>query len=147
MPTVVPARIRPATVLDAVDVARVVGSAPAWEERLLEPGATTTWVADRGGEVVGVAVAKAAGPGAQRSLELEVLDVLATETDAATREHLLELAVGDAPCLVWVGDADQGAQEFFARHGFVPDGARSVAGAASPGEIRAGSGARIRMVR
>lgn len=139
-----PARIRPASVLDAAGTALVAGgTAAGWAERVAEPGARATWVADRAGEVVGVAVASAAGAGGVRSLELEVLALAETETDPATREHLLELAVGDAPCLVWVAEADTGAQAFYARHGFAADGARR-SGAGS--DIR-GAGSDIRMVR
>lgn len=144
-----PARIRPATVLDAAGLARVAGgTAAGWEERLAEPGARATWVAGRAGEVVGVAVASAAGAGAVRSLELEVLRLAGTETDPGTREHLLELAVGDAPCLVWVPTADADAQAFYARHGFAADGARRGDGGAVTGAADgAVTGAEIRMVR
>ncbi len=125
MPTPRPARIRVATVLDAAAVAALTaGDAASWERRLAEPGASTTWVADRDGTVVGVAVATAAGPGGVRSLEVETFHVAAGETDD-TREHLLELAVGDMPCLVWVAETDQDARDLLARHGFAPDGRRT----------------------
>ena len=153
------ARIRPATFLDAPDIARVhlqcwretyadlipaetyaerEATEPlAWETQLAEPGATMTWVALRDGETVGFATAAAAGPHQVRPLELRLLYVLAAEQGRRTGYHLLELAVGDAPCFLWVAETNTRAQAFYARQGFAVDGDRRVvtAGESLP-EIR-----------
>lgn len=146
MPTPRPARIRPATPLDAAAVATLTARDPVgWERRLAEPGASTTWVADRDGAVVGVAVATAAGPGGLRSLEVEAFHVAAGEADD-TGEHLLELAVGDMPCVVWVAETDRDAQELLVRHGFARHDGRRAGEAAVVGPS-VGEPSMVAMVR
>jgi GNAT superfamily N-acetyltransferase len=152
MPTPVPAaRIRPATVLDAPVIAGVhlqgwrethgdlipadvyaerAADGPArWEETLAAPGATMTWVADRDGDIVGFATAVAAGPREVRPLQLKLLYVLAAEQGRRTGTHLLELAIGDAPCFLWVSEANTRAQGFYRAHGFEADGVRQAVAA------------------
>ncbi|WP_127131695.1 GNAT family N-acetyltransferase [Georgenia sp. SYP-B2076] len=140
------ARIRPATVLDAAAIAgvhlqgwretygdripegvyaeRAATGGPDWERQLAEPGSSVTWVAQRDGETVGFATAVATGPGHVRPLELRLLYVLAAEQGRRTGLHLLQLAIGDAPCFLWVAESNARAQEFYGRQGFVADGER-----------------------
>ncbi|TRW43358.1 GNAT family N-acetyltransferase [Georgenia yuyongxinii] len=156
------ARIRPATALDADAIARAHGharretygdripedvyvdregrAAGEWEQVLADPGATTTWVAVRDQEVVGFASVEATGPREVRPLQLRLLYVLAAEQGRRTGTHLMELAVGDAPCFLWVAETNTRAQEFYRLHGFVVDGARQT----EPGM---GDIPEIRMVR
>ncbi|UNX56426.1 GNAT family N-acetyltransferase [Georgenia sp. TF02-10] len=142
------ARIRPATVVDADAIAdvhlrcwhetygeavppevyadRAARRPQQWQDLLADPGPTQTWVAVRGQEIVGFATAAAAGPGQVRPLQFQLLYVLAAEQGRGTGTHLLELAVGDAPCFLWVAETNTHAQRFYARHGFAPDGARQA---------------------
>ena len=60
-----------------------------------------------------------------RPLQLSRLYVLAAEQGRRTGTHLLELAVGDAPCFLWVAEDNTHAQGFYRSHGFEADGARS----------------------
>jgi GNAT superfamily N-acetyltransferase len=156
------ARTRPATALDAAAIARAhgqarretygdhipedvyaereQGAAGEWEQALADPGATMTWVAVRDGEVVGFATVEATGPREVRPLQLRLLYVLAAEQGRRTGAHLVELAVGDAPCFLWVAEANTRAQEFYRHHGFEADGARQT-------EAVMGHVPEIRMVR
>lgn len=139
------ARIRPATVLDAPAVAvllqawretygdqvpeavyaeRAENGLARWQHALADPDRPTTWLAQRDGEAVGIAQAVAVGAGHVRPLELRLLYVLAREQGRRTGTHLLELAVGDAPCQLWVAEGNVRAQEFYRRHGFELDGER-----------------------
>ena len=95
-----------------------------WAARLADPGDTHTWIAERDGEAVGLASARATGPGQVRPLELTLLYVLAAEQGRRTGLHLLRLAVGDAPCFLWVVDGNDRAVDFYRRQGFELDGAR-----------------------
>ena len=140
------ARVRPATVLDAGPLAEahravwwetygdvgpeVAHAEPAesarewWEAALSDPDGATTWLAARDGAVVGLARATAPGAGHVRPLELQLLYVLATEQGRRTGTHLLQMAVGDAPCALWVAADGVRAQGFFRHHGFELDGTR-----------------------
>ncbi|MDD9208255.1 GNAT family N-acetyltransferase [Georgenia sp. 10Sc9-8] len=145
-PTTPFARVRPATVLDAGPLAEAHRTAwwetygevvpaeahpePAesargwWEAALSDPDGPTTWVAVRDGAVVGFSRAVAPGAGNVRPLELQLLYVLAAEQGRRTGTHLLQMAVGDAPCALWVAAHDLRAQGFFRHHGFGLDGTR-----------------------
>jgi GNAT superfamily N-acetyltransferase len=145
------ARIRPATVLDADALAavhlqgwretygdlvpaevyadRAAREPGEWRTVLTDPGPSHTWVAERDGAVVGLATAESAGPGQVRPLELRLLYVLAAEQGRRTGYHLFTLAVGDAPCFLWVAEANARAQAFYRRQGFAADGTRREAAA------------------
>ncbi|UFU07676.1 GNAT family N-acetyltransferase [Ruania halotolerans] len=97
-----------------------------WQDRLSNPAGPTVWVAHRGGEAVGLAWAEAAGPGRVRPLELAALYVLAREYGQGTAANLLEIATGDAPCMLWVARENPRAAAFYRKHGFVADGAEQV---------------------
>lgn len=104
----------------AFDELRETGLA-AWERILREPEGV--WLAHRGGAAVGFARAVAAGPGQVRPLELEKLYVRASEYGQGTAANLLEISIGDAPCLTWVASYNARARRFYQRHGFALDDA------------------------
>lgn len=154
-----PARIRPATVLDAPAIAavhlrcwretygekvpaqvyaeRAAKGPDEWERQLSDPDGPTTWLAQRDGEAVGFAQAVAPGAGHVRPLELRLLYVVAAEQGRRTGTHLLQLAIGDAPCQLWVEEGNARAQGFYRHHGFELDGARrTVAAHGSLAEVR-----------
>ncbi|UFU02109.1 hypothetical protein LQF12_11370 [Ruania suaedae] len=112
-------------------------SVTAWEQLLVLETGPTVWLAHRDGEAVGCARVQALGPGAVRSLQLASLMVLSSEEDPSTPEHLIELAVGDAPCVLWVPGGESRGLALMQSHGFVADGT----------EEPAGSGVAVRMVR
>lgn len=160
MPSQLPsARIRPANALDAPAIAAVhlrcwhetyggavpdevyaqrAADAPAeWERELADPDGPTTWLAQRDGEAVGFAQAVAPGAGHVRPLELRLLYVVAAEQGRRTGTHLLQLAIGDAPCQVWVVESNVRAQGFYRHHGFELDGERrAVAAGGALAEVR-----------
>ena len=160
MPSPLPsARIRPANVLDAPALAAVhlrcwhetygdkvpddvyaerAANGPAeWERALSDPDGPTTWLAQRDGEAVGFAQAVAPGAGHVRPLELRLLYVVAAEQGRRTGTHLLLLAIGDAPCQLWVEEGNSRAQGFYRHHGFEPDGERrAVAARGALTEVR-----------
>lgn len=86
------------------------------------PGAT--WVAVRGGAIVGWA---AGGPSrddpAVTPLELYAIYVLAAHHGTGAGQALLDAAVGDGPASLWMLEHNPRAQAFYARNGFHPDGA------------------------
>ena len=125
--------IRAATVLDADrfaatdrsrdDRADKEGLRRHWAEVLADPGAATYWVATWDGEIVAYAGATALGPGHERLLELSAMDILAEYEGRGIEGKLINHAIGEAPCLVWV---DQDAHEkigLYEDHGFGRDGA------------------------
>jgi len=147
MPDQLPsARIRPANVLDASTIAavhlrcwhetygeKVPGEVYAqresegpgeWEQLLSDPDGPTVWLAQRDGRAVGVALAVTHGAGHVRPLELRLLHVVAEEHGRRTGTHLLQLAIGDAPCQLWVEEGNTRAQGFYRHHGFELDGER-----------------------
>ncbi|MFC7406289.1 GNAT family N-acetyltransferase [Georgenia alba] len=152
------ARIRPATVLDAPDLAAVHLQAwrerygdllpedvyaeraehgpGQWEAMLADTAGPTTWIARRDGRAVGFAQATAPGAGEVRSLELTYLVVLAAEQGRRTGTHLLQLAIGDAPCQLWVLEGDERTIGFYGHHGFAPDGAHRPAFGGHLTEVR-----------
>ncbi|HIZ34168.1 MAG TPA: GNAT family N-acetyltransferase [Candidatus Ruania gallistercoris] len=94
-----------------------------WQRTLGDPAGDTVWLAHRGGVAVGFASASAAGTGQVRSLHLWGLYVRAGEYGLGTGANLLQLAVGDAPCYLWVAAENLRAQAFYRKHGFDLDGA------------------------
>ncbi|TNC17371.1 GNAT family N-acetyltransferase [Georgenia sp. 311] len=97
-----------------------------WRDRLSDPGGSMTWVGvvRATGEPVGIATAEATGPGDLRPLRLLSLHVEPQWRGQGLGQVLLDHAVGDAPCYLWVGQDDARAQRFYERNGFAPDGAR-----------------------
>lgn len=95
-----------------------------WQNILVEPEGV--WIAHRDGQAVGFARAIAAGPGQVRPLELEKLYVLESEYGKGTAHNLLTMAIGDAPCQIWVADYNKRAQKFYAKAGFSYDGSEDA---------------------
>ncbi|MPV50773.1 GNAT family N-acetyltransferase [Pseudactinotalea sp. HY160] len=113
----------------------------AWREALVDPRGI--WIAHRDGAPVGLARAVAAGPGHVRPLELAKLYVLASEYGAGTADNLLEISIGDAPCLTWAAGFNLRAQRFYTKHGFrIDDSVQAHRAAPEWGEI-----ALLRMIR
>jgi GNAT superfamily N-acetyltransferase len=82
-------------------------------------------VAERGGELVGIA---SAGPAedadARWPAQLYVLYVLAADHGTGAGSGLLAAVIGDDHAGLWVADPNPRAQAFYRKHGFRPDGAR-----------------------
>jgi GNAT superfamily N-acetyltransferase len=98
-----------------------------WEGWLAAPGAGTHWVALVGGSVVGFAGARASRDDPPvREVELWGLYLRAAHHGCGLGQALLDAAVGDQPCSLWVAEDNPRARAFYARNGFVPDGARMV---------------------
>lgn len=138
------ARIRPARFDDAETLHRLLchvrretfgGSAPEaafeqaereglaeWQEALGENTHQAAWLAHRDGEAVGLARSRATGIDGPRPLCLENLYVTGSEQGRGTGTNLLELAIGDAPCYLWVASGNDKAVGFYRKHGFEFDG-------------------------
>ncbi|MCO4273084.1 GNAT family N-acetyltransferase [Pseudarthrobacter sp. HLT3-5] len=147
-------RVRYARVDDAAEMARV--NVRAWRETYRgvmadrvfdDPGlpaarerfrtamlsderyrANNVAVAERGGEVIGIAMA---GPlrssESQWSTHLYVLYVVAAEYGTGTGAALLDTVVGpDDSAALWVADPNPRAKAFYRKHGFVADGTVNV---------------------
>lgn len=93
-----------------------------WLERLSDPAGDAVWLAHRDGVPVGFATAHAAGTEGPRPLCLQALYVRTSEYGQGTAANLLQLAVGDAPCFLWVAKENPRALAFYRKHGFEPDG-------------------------
>ena len=149
-----PMRVRAARVEDAADMARV--NVQSWRETyrgvmrdevLDDPGlpgirerfwtavltderyrAKHVAVAERGGEVIGIALA---GPsedaGAPWAAQLHVLYVVAVEHGSGAGGALLDAVIGSYDsAMLWVADPNPRAQAFYRKHGFVADGTVNV---------------------
>jgi GNAT superfamily N-acetyltransferase len=102
-----------------------------WRQRL-EDGAAVT-VAEVDGRVIGFAIG---GPGREvgqhapvREHEVWSLYVLAARHGTGVGQALLDAVVAPGtPAQLWVAEDNPRARRFYARNGFVPDGARHVDG-------------------
>jgi ribosomal protein S18 acetylase RimI-like enzyme len=141
--------VRPARIEDVPAMARVI--VQSWQETyrglvadgvLDDPGFVTArerfWtaalvderyranrvaVAERGGEVIGVAMSGPADPAEEWSTHLYVLYVLAADHGSGAGSSLLEAVVAPhESAALWVADPNPRAQAFYRRHGFVADG-------------------------
>jgi GNAT superfamily N-acetyltransferase len=116
--------IVPDHVLAAFDIDE---RAKMWERRLADfPHATK--VAVENGVVIGFATA---GPD-----ELNALYVRARRQGSGVADELIDAAIGDRPCSLWVFDANPRAQAFYRKHGFVASGERKVEPFSGAMEIR-----------
>jgi GNAT superfamily N-acetyltransferase len=113
------------------EAARIAG----WHRNLARPyPGSITMVAVRDGEIVGHASSGPARPNATagapvRDRELWSLYVLAAEYGTGLASRLLEAVLpAGTPAELWVFEANPRARAFYAKHGFVPDGARHVFG-------------------
>lgn len=98
-------------------------------------------VAERAGTLIGLA---GVGPSLDtppvRAHELHFIYLRAHEHGSGAGQALLDAVLGDEPASLWVVEHNSRAQAFYARNGFVRDGARQATGFDSGGEA-------IRMVR
>ncbi|EWT02271.1 enoyl-CoA hydratase [Intrasporangium oryzae NRRL B-24470] len=100
--------------------------------------ASTTLVArDAAGRVVGFA---SAGPScdddAPTQWELYVVNLLADVHGTGLADELLGRVLGDRDATLWVVEENARARAFYARHGFVLEGARSQHDATGAAEVR-----------
>jgi ribosomal protein S18 acetylase RimI-like enzyme len=90
---------------------------------------TPVVVAELDGELVGFACASDPFPDEvdpPRDLQLWFIYQYARVHGSGTGQQLLDAAIGDRPAFLWVAEGNPRAQAFYARNGFVPDGARKV---------------------
>lgn len=164
-------RVRPARVDDAAEMARV--NVQSWRETyrglmaddvLDDPAlpslrerfwtdiltderyrANRVAVAERGGEMIGIAMAAPTeGDDARWAMRLYVLYVVAVEHGSGAGGELLDAVIGPHDsALLWVADPNPRAQAFYRKHGFVADGNMSVeAGVRAIRMVRATDAAR-----
>lgn len=106
--------------LDALSVDR---RAERWRQ-LIAPGDISVWVAEFESVIVGFASAGTGGHDDRpRPLELQSIYVLADHYGSGTGQALLDAALGDAPAFLFVAADNPRATRFYARNGFVFDGA------------------------
>lgn len=94
-----------------------------WQQALGEGTHQSAWLAHREGTAVGLARSRATGVEGPRPLCLENLYVRSSEQGQGTGTNLLQLAIGDAPCYLWVAGGNDRAAAFYHTHGFDFDGA------------------------
>ena len=85
-------------------------------------------VAERGGDVIGIAMAAPTeGADARWAMRLYVLYVVAVEHGSGAGGELLDAVIAPHDsALLWVADPNPRAQAFYRKHGFVADGNVSV---------------------
>lgn len=127
------AGLMPATFLDRMDPVR---AGQRWEATFAESPART-WVARDGDGLVGFV---SAGPSRDEAppttIELWALNLLARAHGSGLGDELITTALGDEPASLWVLEANARAVAFYARHGFVADGASEVHEPSGQREIR-----------
>lgn len=95
-----------------------------WHQVLQVPEQVTV-LAEHDGEVIGFAGARpdAEGP---RPLHLWGIYVLGAWQGSGVAQQLLDAAIGDAPCFLWVAADNPRGHAFYLRNGFAPDGAEDT---------------------
>ena len=95
-----------------------------WRDILASTDAPGAWLAHVGGDVVGFTLVRAPhDDDAPRPHELGMMYVLDAVKGAGVADILVTAALGDVPAYLWVARDNPRAQRFYARHGFVADGA------------------------
>ena len=104
-----------------------------WNRALQQPASHLdgielgTVVAEQDGPLVGFAsVGPSRGADTARTLELWSIYALAHVHGTGVGPALLNAVLGDAPAQVWLAADNARATAFYAKHGFVEDGARSL---------------------
>ena len=114
------AHLLPAQVLANLSVAQ---RAARWAERIAAP-TPTVWVAEDSGVIVGWATSSSGhAPDAPRDLELDGIYVRASHHGSGAGQALLDAAIDSSPAFLWVASDNPRAWAFYARNGFVADGA------------------------
>lgn len=97
--------------------------AEMWRQ-VLENGWGRLWVAEADGSVVGFASVSAPRDEAPvRDIELGAIYLLASHHGSGAGQALLDAALDGGPASLWVLADNPRARAFYARNGFVPDGA------------------------
>ena len=108
---------------DALAKQSVEQRALRWAE-IINDDVTDVFVASEGAVIVGWASASAGrAEDPPRARELEGIYVLASSYGSGAGQALLDAAIGNVPAFLWVADDNPRARAFYARNGFVPDGA------------------------
>ena len=95
-----------------------------WRDILATPDAPGAWLAHVRDDVVGFTLVRAPhDDDAPRPHELGMMYVLDAVKGAGVADTLVTAALGDVPAYLWVARDNPRAQRFYARHGFVADGA------------------------
>ncbi|WP_040160915.1 GNAT family N-acetyltransferase [Nigerium massiliense] len=114
---------------------RVDGTVALWREQLLN--GVYLWVVTDGDDVVGLSQAL---PGEDDDidipLELTMMYLLDRVKGTDLSRALLWTTIGDADAYLWVLADNTRAQAFYAKHGFVADGARRVSARSRAEQIR-----------
>lgn len=100
-----------------------------WTALVTDPrySATTIAVAEREGEVIGLASAgPSVGDHSGPALQLYTLYVLTNEQGTGAGAALLEAVLDGNPAQLWVADPNPRAQAFYRKHGFDFDGITQV---------------------
>jgi GNAT superfamily N-acetyltransferase len=93
-----------------------------WQERLA--GTRVVWLAEDAKLVIGVASTDVAQePEAPVPIHLTSLYLRSAYHGTGLADRLLTAALGAQPAFLWVFADNPRARRFYARHGFVPDGA------------------------
>ena len=96
-----------------------------WEERL--GGTRAVWLAEDDGVIVGVASTDVAQDReAPVPVQLMSLYLRSAYQGTGLADRLLDAAVGAQPAFLWVFADNLRARRFYARNGFVPDGAAMI---------------------
>jgi GNAT superfamily N-acetyltransferase len=115
------------------------GFVEGWRRRAEapEPGTRTLVARDQDGRVAGfVSVGPSRDEDAPALDELYALNVVATALGSGLAQALLEECLGDRDATLWVVAGNVRARAFYARNGFVIEGARSVHEATGTPEVR-----------
>jgi len=122
-------------IVDPVRLAEMTSATDRWVERwrtAVEDGAER-WIAlhpDGDDAQLGDRVVGFAAPGITRDvdarypLELYAIYVRRPWWGTGLADRLLDVAIGNQPASVWVFETNARARAFYAKHGFVADGAR-----------------------
>ena len=99
-----------------------------WARLLADPATADVVVAEVDGEVVGLAqVIASRDTPPVRPEELVTLYLRAAHHGSGLGQAMLDAVLSDRPASLWVAEENPRAQRFYARNGFVADGARTVA--------------------
>lgn len=105
-------------------LADVGGWIRAWQGHLAD-GQAPRLLADADGELIGFGVAGPARGEAPRETEVYAVYVRQAWHGTGVAQALLDQVLGDRPAYLWVLEHNTRARAFYARNGFLPDGARA----------------------
>jgi len=98
-----------------------------WRRMIAADSGWEVLVAEADGQVVGyITTAPSRDQPPVRALELVSIYLRAAHHGSGLGQGLLDAAVGDRPCSLWVADDNPRARAFYTRNGFQPDGAHKT---------------------